>query len=357
MLIFIGFALCTAICFAMISSVASMTEGQHAAENWSNDKRYAQISCYTSENSGIYKENINYMYQSFNSILQEASITAEEDARLWVDAYSYETSGSVNTDKANVSVSVTVFGGDFFVFHPFELVSGDYFVAGSSNPDSVVIDDYTAWQLYGATDVAGMDLYYNGRIYKIIGVVKKGSGDVYERCYGEYPRIYINTYGVDLNDGYNPYKTYEILFPNPVSGFASDSIKKALGISEKEAIYIENSERFDLLPLYKTIGELGTRSIKDKAFILPYWENVAAVATDKCAVIQIFASVFAFGGFVSFIVFAVLFIRNLVPVIKNKYEKVSSKLERERTKKYYNKKHRSLVSDNVTNKEKDDEEN
>ena len=92
---------------------------------------------------------------------------------LYTDAYSGRTSLSVS-GKSPGSVTVTAVGagGNYFLFHPLTLLSGGYISDEDYMADRVVLDAQTAFNLFGSSDVAGMEVTINGRTFPIAGVVQ-----------------------------------------------------------------------------------------------------------------------------------------------------------------------------------------
>lgn len=99
--------------------------------------------------------------------------SADTSARLYADAYSGSTQLSVS-GKSPGSVTVTAIGvgGDYFLFHPLQLLSGGYVSDEDYMADRVVLDAQTAFNLFGSSDVAGMEVTINGKTFPIAGVVK-----------------------------------------------------------------------------------------------------------------------------------------------------------------------------------------
>lgn len=89
---------------------------------------------------------------------------APEGGSLYTDAYSGRTSLSVS-GKSPGSVTVTAVGagGNYFLFHPLTLLSGGYISDEDYMADRVVLDAQTAFNLFGSSDVAGMEVTINGR--------------------------------------------------------------------------------------------------------------------------------------------------------------------------------------------------
>ena len=244
---------------------------QEAAERWSKEKDAAQISCFFSLDSGMTPDQLDSFRHGLDSALVEASIYSDSmnpEARLWADAYSATGKITITTESgANITSDAFGIGGDFFLFHPLQLLGGSYFSGNDINQDYIV--------LFGSNDIAGMTVYIGGVPHIIAGVVETESGKLAEAggitgtvVFVSYTTL--DTYGT--NHGINH---YEIVMPNPVSSYAYNYVKDNIGVSETELEVVENSERFSFLNRLKLIKDFATRAMNGKAIIYPYWENIA----------------------------------------------------------------------------------
>lgn len=251
---------------------------QDMAARWSKKGDASQISCFFSREAGITENEIMSFEHQLDKGLQEASIVNEsenENARLWADAYSATGKVSIESKRASIEVSAVGIGGDFFLFHPLKLLNGAYFSGNDVLKDYVIIDEDAAWQLFGSNDVAGQMVTIGGIPHVITGVVKREEGRLAEAAglsssvaYVSYSTLenYGTSYGLN---------TYELVMPNPVSGYAKKYVTENIGVSGIEVEVVENSTRYSLLSRLKLLLEIGTRSMSSKAIIYPYWENVA----------------------------------------------------------------------------------
>ena len=85
---------------------------------------------------------------------------------------------------------------------------------------------------------------------------------------------------------------YEIVMPNPVTGYAVNYIKENLGGSEERSEVIENSKRYSFLSRVKRLKSFGTGSMRTVAFAFPYWENVARGHETYLSIITVFELIF-----------------------------------------------------------------
>ena len=75
---------------------------------------------------------------------------------VYTDAYCAFGKTSVTGDHGSSDASVIAVGGNYFLFHPLELVSGTYFSESDVMHDRVVLDETLAWKLFGGSNLAGM---------------------------------------------------------------------------------------------------------------------------------------------------------------------------------------------------------
>lgn len=281
---------------AIIANHLGQTQlSQNAAYRWSKEGGVSQISCFFSVNAGVSQDRIRQFEHSIDAALVDASVTLESEnpsARLWADAYSADGQLSISSEKATVEADAIGIGGDFFLFHPLKLLSGAYFSGNDLMQDYCVIDQDAAWQLFGSNDVAGMTVYIGGVPHIVTGVVKRDTDRLHKAAGLDSTLVYVSLQTLETLGRSNGINHYEILMPNPVTGFAYQYVKENLGSSEKEAEVVENTSRYSLLSRLKLIPQFGCRSMNGKAIIYPYWENVARGYEDILAVITLFEGIF-----------------------------------------------------------------
>ncbi len=270
---------------------------QTVADRWSSKKNASQVSCFFSVGSGITEDEIIDFEHTVDSALVDASVVQESEnpgARLWADAYSADGTVSISTDKASILADAIGIGGDFFLFHPVKLLNGAYFSGNDLMQDYCVIDEDAAWQLFGSNDVAGMMVYIGGVPHIVTGVVERPAGRLAEAAGLDSTLVYVSYQTLNelgISHGINH---YEIVMPNPVTGFAVNYIRERFGTEEKEAEteIVENTTRYSLLSRLKLLTQFGVRSMNGKAIIYPYWENIARGYEDILALMTLFGIIF-----------------------------------------------------------------
>ena len=264
---------------------------QQMATRWSKEKDAAQLSVFFAKSE---VENADYfkgIEQNIDKALQQASITAQkENARIWIDTVSRSGTVTLTSERAEVELKAIGVSGEFFQFHPQKILFGALFREDSMMQDGVVIDKETAWQLFGSSDVAGMQVMIGQVPHFITGVIEKPSGRLQKAAGLEKPVCYLSMdslerYGV-VSGGF----TYEAVMPNPIDNFAFSVLQSAVGAENENVVLVENSKRFQVLSLLKIIQQFGTRSMSFKEVIFPYWENVARGYEDIFVIMLIFKS-------------------------------------------------------------------
>ena len=303
--------------FAMLGKVTGALITQSAADVWrgGSDERFAQVSAFLPVNGTIDLDSI----RSFRATLENAFVqnsifapepdaqdpSADTSARLYADAYSGSTQLSVS-GKSPGSVTVTAIGvgGDYFLFHPLQLLSGGYVSDEDYMADRVVLDAQTAFNLFGSSDVAGMEVTINGKTFPIAGVVKseddfataaaldagaEASSDPTGVQSASKAMIYMSYAALNAMAEL-PIDCYEIVLPDPVSGFAKKLMTEKFPVGE--GVIVQNTGRFSLSGLISVIGKFGKRVMTTNGVIYPYWENAARMAESYAALLLILGTLF-----------------------------------------------------------------
>ena len=268
---------------------------QQMAKRWSNVSESAQISCFFSQGTEITRDTIKGFEEKLKTVLKEESITSEstnENARMWADAYSAAGEITLANGKKTVTAKAIGVEGDFFQFHPLKLLNGSFFSGDSLMQDYVVIDEDTAWQLFGSNDVAGMQVTIGDVPHIVSGVIKRAEGHFNDAAGNDVTTVYLSLSSLESYGDSNGISCYEIVMPNPITGYALKTVKENIGIKEENMECIENTTRFSLLSLGKVFLDFGSRSMSRKAIIYPYWENVARGYEDVLALLFVFRVIF-----------------------------------------------------------------
>ena len=160
-------------------------EDQREASRWGAAQSCAQVSAFLPAEEAMKEENIQELEYKINSSLAQDSIklTAEgKDAKLWQDCYSGIGSLTLAAGSKTVTVEAVGTGGAFFTFHPLELSAGTYYLPDSIMKDEILLDQETAWKLFGAFNVEGRTVRVQDMYLRIAGVYKKETGSLYQKA-------------------------------------------------------------------------------------------------------------------------------------------------------------------------------
>lgn len=258
---------------------------QQMAKRWSKEEDAAQISAFYAKEEVEDATYFRGIEQSIDKALQQASITTEkENARLWIDAISRSGKVTLSSERANVEVKAIGVSGEFFQFHPQKILAGSLFREDSMMQDGVVIDKETAWQLFGSSDVAGMQIMIGQVPHYITGVIERPTGYLAKMAGLEKSLCYLSLDSLEAYGRATGGFTYEVVMPNPIKNFALSTMQTAVGTENENVILIENNSRFQMLPLLKVIKQFGVRSMSFQEISYPYWENIARGYEDILAV-------------------------------------------------------------------------
>jgi hypothetical protein len=170
------------------------------------------------------------------------------------------------------------------------------------------LDEELAWRLFGATRVAGFEVMINNRPFRVAGVISRETDFANSRAY---------TYGEGLFMSFDALMAlradtavitvYEIVMPDPISGFALEAFKGAVTVSD--VLIVENSTRFSLQSTFSNVRSFGERSMRTDFIALPYWENAARFAEDWLAFLLVLSLVFIIFPVVCAIIYIVILVR------------------------------------------------
>lgn len=266
---------------------------QKMAKRWSKEGDVAQLSIFFAED--VVEEEAYFIgiKQSIDNALKTASIEPrKETARLWVDAYSQNGKVVLTSSRAKVEVKAVGVSGDFFQFHPQTIVSGALLLEENMMKDGIVIDEDIAWQLFGSSQVAGMQVMIGEVPHFIVGVIERPKGRLEEAAGLDRPICYLSLESLKNLGNVTGGFTYEIVLPNPVKGFAFSTMESILGTGKDGIVMVENTSRFETMSLVKIIQNYGIRSMSFDDVVFPYWENIARGKEDVLALLLLIRSMF-----------------------------------------------------------------
>ena len=288
-------------CFAMLGHVRGMLKTQSAADVWRGDSedRFAQISAFLPTTETKTLDDIRSFRATLENEFVQNSMEAPEGGSLYTDAYSGRTSLSVS-GKSPGSVTVTAVGHVILV-----------------------------------RDVAGMEVTINGRTFPIAGVVQSESDFATNAALAAGNEASGDTSGSSTSTAmiymsYSalnamaelPIDCYEIVLPDPVSGFAKKLMTEKFPIGS--GAIVQNTGRFSAASLISVIGAFGKRAMTTNGVIYPYWENAARMAESYAALYLLLGTLLAIMPAVCLTIVLVKFI---TAEIRKGYYKASHAIE------------------------------
>ena len=242
---------------------------------------------------------------------------------------------SASVKIGSVTVTAVGAGGNYFLFHPLTLLSGGYLSDEDYMADRVVLDAQTAFNLFGSSDVAGMEVTINGRTFPIAGVVQSEADFATNAALAAGNESSGDTGGTSTNTAMIymsyaalnamaelPIDCYEIVLPDPVSGFAKKLMTEKFPVGE--GVIVQNTGRFSLSGLISVIGKFGKRVMTTNGVIYPYWENAARMAESYAALLLILGTLF---GLMPAVCLTIVLVKLTVREIKRGYYKAAHAIE------------------------------
>lgn len=273
------------ICFASIQHLGKLLDTQHEAERWQGESEvsFSQLSAFIPVDESFDLSAVAAMRTDVTNKIHEAALDIENEEILFVDAWSARDKLSVSSTIGKGEVSVTAVGGEFFSFHPLTLLSGNYISSGDLMQDRVLLDEETAWLLFGGTDIQGLSFKINGQPFVVAGVIEREQDFATKKAYTDGMGIFMSY------DAYSALKEgasiecYELVMPNPVKGFALNFMTEKFPV--KTAEIVSNTDRFSLASLWKLLRGFDERSMQTRGVLYPYWENAARCVEDRAAML------------------------------------------------------------------------
>lgn len=270
---------------------------QQAADRWDAEGNAAQVSSYFAENVVIDEFQIMNFERQFEQqlmeILPQEETMTTDGRRLFVDAYSSMGTITVTSEKGTLENAAAVgIGGDFFFFHPLQLVSGQYFSGSDLMKDSVIVDEEAAWQLFGSNDIAGKSVMIGDVPHYIAGVIKRPEGRFAESAGLDKTVVYVSHETLTAYGDSTGICNYEIAAPNPVKNFVYTALKENLGVPEADMVVVENSSRYSVESLIPVLLDFGIRSMQNAAVKFPYWENIGRGWEDVMSLVLLLQFIF-----------------------------------------------------------------
>jgi len=333
------------ICLGISASIKAPLRSQQAAAAWAGQsgERFSQVSAFFHAPSTFDMDGVMRLRSELEKSIAAASLDVTPDRVLYTDAWSAKTELSVMSQRSNpTAIKAIAVGGDFFLFHPLKLRDGNYLSPNDIMKDRVVIDEELAWRLFGAVKVSGFDIIINNMPFVVAGVVSRETDFASSAAYKKFAGEESYAFGAGLFMSYDALldmtgsnakiENYEIVLPDPITGFALNALKDNL--KSPEALIIENTGRFSFGNITRLIGSYGERSQRNETLIFPYWENAARYAEDWLALLLIFSFIFIAFPIVCSVIYFIILIRFTVKLIKIAIKNFIKKKDKKDYEKY-----------------------
>ena len=293
------------------------------------ETRFAQLAVFMPEGKGKSEEDIQRFRQSLDATLVEQSLEAPENGSLYIDAYCGFASVTVSSENTTgSSVKAAGVGGDFFYFHPLTLLGGSYIRSDDLMDDLVVLDEETAWRLFGGTDLAGLTMYINDKPFVVAGVVAREADFATQKAYTGDGGVYMSYSALSRLVETASITCYEIVMPTPIRNFAKGILED---FPADGGDLVENSSRYEFSHLLEVAKNFAERSMRLNGVIYPYWENAVRLTEDYAALLAVLSIVFAVCPAVTVLVLGIRQIRRTYRFVKAKVpEKVEAAVEKRR---------------------------
>jgi hypothetical protein len=295
---------------------------QKSAERYGEG--YVQLSLFYNADTGISLDTFRSNERTLVKKMAEKSLS--ETYKYAVS--SLQTAVTITADDGKTSnVSAILTDGDYFTFHPYEILSGSYYGRETITPNVVILDEKAAWELFGAVNVAGKIVTIKGNVFEIYAVIKSPSDDFTKKTYGEKPRAYISMAAAekvipDYTTGTESINIIEYILPNTVKSEAMGILKETYAIDENtiDITAIENTNRFSPLRIIPKIPKITDLGVRDKPLVYPFYENAAVKIETTMAIYWFYILLFAVIPFAS----AIILVRRIIKMRKKIFEKAIS---------------------------------
>jgi len=346
------------IMLAVFNSIINKQVDQMAGKRWDdNDNGYQFTLLFDSDadvSEGFF-EDFEHKYE----ISLKATIGQNEDMTEAIEHYytsSFMMEGHMDLQTEHKSMKeVKTYGisGDYFIFHPLELIAGNYITNDYS--DAILIDEDTAWNLFGSYDIIGQMIYVNNIPLFVTGIYKENDNK-YENIakgYESNANVSVNENG-SKNDGsltsliYVPFNTleklgvsekkisvYEFVSTAPSAYYVQGKLQDLMNSKTNHMAIISNTTRFDIENLYNVWKTRKERLMRNDKLYYPYYENVARVYEDILA----WMVIYMFTGFIVLAVILFIFLHYFwvnrkirMSVIKDKAERFAERIRETKKK-------------------------
>ena len=269
-----------AIVFLVLSCIGNyyknVLQDINVAKKWDADGGYTQLSVYlpvgAMQDIALFD---GMLYQMENALINESIEPENSKSRMIVGAYSGYGSVSMQTKDGSATVDAIGVGGDFFYFHPLNMLDGEFFSDEYLMKDYIVLDKGTAWKLFGALNVTGMTVEIGGVPFIVAGVYEPMDIPLAKEAGLDENMVFMFYSSLEQYGTVSGVQWLDFILPNPVSGFGERILTENSTVDLQRAVVMEQNTRFNMIPLYKLVPGYLERIMSKTGIVYPYWENMA----------------------------------------------------------------------------------
>ena len=268
----------------IISIGANKYQDQTVSKRWDKSGNSSHVSVFIKDTAFFTKTDVDGFEYELNEKLDFNSVFAEsEESRRFIDCYVSKTTITLEGPCKTMGVNCMAVGGDFFKFHPVKLLSGTYFSGNDLMQDGVILDEETAWQLFGSSNVEGQKVLFGDRVLYVKGVYKKSEGKIYNYARGDKPEIFVPFELLNSEETPLYITSLEVCMPNPIKNFAANIMTDLITMDSSTYEIVDNSSRYSVENLWMIYKNKKYRSMQNHDIIYPYWEKIARYEEDLLA--------------------------------------------------------------------------
>lgn len=261
---------------------------QTVAKRWDPNGKFSHISYFIKQSENFTPIDVERTCYELKSDIEAKLVSTSKEnlsdvSTNMIVSYMGKSYITLENEGKYVSVDCYAVGGDFFFFHPVRLVNGTYFSSDDLMHDGIILDENTAWQLFGSNDIVGQQVYYGEKILFVKGVYDRPDDKIHRFAMGSAPEIFVPIELLNSDELPMAITCFELCLPNPIDNFAKNLMAEKNIVSEQGGEMIENSKRFEPDNLLAVLKEKKYRSLKDRDIIYPYWEKIARYEEEKLA--------------------------------------------------------------------------
>ena len=313
-------AVLSLLCFLSWRRLSGLLDSQKGAELWrgEDEMEFCQVSAFMPVDEKLTLTQIYTFRSDMNKKFHEAALDVDNENQLFCDAWCGFGKVKAANGKRSGEVYATAVDGDYFRLHPIKLISGSYLTQDDLMKDRVLLDEDTAWLLFGGTELSGMSFTIEGQPFVVAGVIEREDDKFSKRAYTGGMGIYMSyeafmslaaadieaavedsvkdLVGDDTEDytstasqaavaDMKGISCYEAVMPQPVKGYAYSVMSEKFPIGGGQIV--DNTDRYEFFTLLKMVKSLPSRSMHGSGIMYPYWENAARGTEDRCMLLLI----------------------------------------------------------------------